>query len=122
MSHLFLKRFADKDPTLTPGARRDRVQHPHVATAELDPSGRATCKLCGERIAKDSLRLSLWLECHKGYRNACTLHYECFWKHSETKKLECVEEISFTSGLTKDQIGRIQADFATFQTDEGAKE
>ena len=112
MSHLTLKRFPDDDASLTAGARRDRVKHPDVATAEIDPSGRASCKLCGERIPKESLRLCLWLECHKGYRNACTLHYDCFFRHPEAKKLEGVEEIAFKDGLDKDQIARIRADFA----------
>eukprot|EP00977_Amphora_coffeiformis_P009365 scaffold2149_cov172-Amphora_coffeaeformis.AAC.7 len=114
MSHLSLKRFSDDDPSLTAGARRDRINHPDVAAAEMDPSGRATCKLCGERIPKESLRLCLWLECRKGYRNACTLHYDCFWRHPEAKKLEGVEEIAMKGGLSKDQISLIQADFADF--------
>ena len=33
------------------------------------------------------MRFGLMLECHKGYRNLCTLHKDCFWKHKETKKL-----------------------------------
>ena len=97
MSHLYVKRFRDDDPTLTPGAMRDREQHPHPAIVELDPSGRSTCKLCGEKIPKGTLRLSLMLECHKGYRNLCTLHENCFWKHPETKKLE-VNDIFLKSG------------------------
>ncbi|CAJ1951512.1 unnamed protein product [Cylindrotheca closterium] len=88
MSHLFLKRFADNDATLTAGAKRDRLKHPHLVVAEYDPSGRSKCKLCGNKIAKKDLRFTLFLECHKGYRNACTLHQDCFWKHPETAKLE----------------------------------
>ena len=114
MSHLYLKRFADDDPTLTAGARRDRIQHPHAAVAELDPSGRAVCKRCGERIPKSSLRLCLWLECHKGYRNLCTLHEACFWKHPETRKLTSVNEIVLHKGLDATQVERIRADFAAF--------
>lgn len=103
MSHLFLKRFADSDSTLTPGAKRDRAKHPHLAVAELDPSGRAQCKLCGEKIAKSTLRFGLWLEYHKGYRNLCTLHFSCFWKHPETSKLDDAKEIHISSGLTSEQ-------------------
>ena len=104
MSHLSLKRFADDDPTLTAGAHRDRTdKHPFVACAEVDPSGRAVCKLCGGRIPKGTLRLSLMLECHKGYRNQCTLHQECFWKHPETKKLTTVDEIVIQKGVDKAQ-------------------
>lgn len=121
MSHLSLKRFADDDETLPAGARRDRVQHPDLVTAEPDPSGRALCKWCGDRISKDSLRLCLWLECHRGYRNACTLHYDCFWRHPETQKLERVEEIALKDGLDKDQITRIQTDFEAFLQNQQVK-
>ena len=99
MSHLRLKRFADNDTTLTPGARRNRAKYPNLVVAELDPSGRAACKMCGERICKGSLRLCLWLECHKGYRNKCTLHPACFWRHPETQKLESFHEISLDKHL-----------------------
>lgn len=116
MEHLSLKRFADDDPTLTAGARRDRTtKHPYVACAERDPSGRAVCKLCGERIPKDALRLSLMLECHKGYRNQCTLHEDCFWKHPETKKLTSVEEIVIRKGLDDAQIQKVQDSFEVFR-------
>lgn len=114
MSHLVLKRFADDDPTLTAGARRDRVKHPHVAVAELDPSGRAVCKLCGDNIPKGTVRLCLWLECHKGYRNLCTLHNACFWQHEETKKLANVEEIAFHEQLSQTQIDEIRDQFKRF--------
>ena len=46
MAHLKLKRFTkDDNPKLTPGARRNRKKHPYKALVELDPSGRALCKL-----------------------------------------------------------------------------
>lgn len=111
MSHLYLKRFADDDPTLTAGAKRDRTKHPHVAIAELDPSGRAQCKQCGDKIPKSSLRFDLWLECHKGYRNLCTLHPDCFWKHPETNKLNDAKEIHIASDLTKEQRATILETF-----------
>lgn len=113
MSHLVLKRFRDDDPTLTAGARRDRIKHSSVAKAELDPSGRAVCKMCGDRIAKGTLRLCLLLECHKGYRNLCTLHEDCFWQHPETKKLESVNEISMHKELGKFEIERVKERFAS---------
>lgn len=95
MSHLSLKRFQDEDPSLTAGAKRNRASLHYIAIAELDPSGRAICKLCGERIhPKGSLRMGLMLECHKGYRNLCTLHASpCFWQHPETRKLTSLDEI-----------------------------
>lgn len=115
MSHLVLKRFRDDDPTLTDGARRGRIKHPLVAKAELDPSGRAVCKLCGERIAKGTLRLCLFLECHKGYRNQCTLHAnECFWRHPETKKLENIDEIVIAKELGEDHVKGLKQRYAFF--------
>ena len=116
MSHLFLKRFADNDSTLTPGAKRDRKKHPHAAIAELDPSGRAQCKLCGEKIDKSTLRFGLMLECHKGYRNLCTLHPDCFWKHPEISKLETAKEIHLSPALTKEQSASIVEKFGQVQT------
>lgn len=103
MSHLFLKRFADTDATLTPGAKRDRLnKHPHLVVAEYDPSGRSKCKLCGNMIAKSELRFALFLECHKGYRNACTLHEDCFWKHPETKKVDSMKDIHLAASLSQE--------------------
>lgn len=88
MSHMSIKRFPDGDPILRPGALRNRATFPYVALAELDPSGRASCKLCGSSMEKGALRMGLMMECHAGYRSLCTLHTECFWEHPETKKLQ----------------------------------
>ena len=122
MSHLSLKRFADDDPSLTAGAKRDRARHPFPACAAVDPSGRSACKRCGATIPKGVLRLSLLLECHKGYRNLCTLHDYCFWQHPETKKLRGVDEISM-KGLDGKQRARVRAAFADFlQKEKGQKE
>lgn len=112
MSHLSIKRFSDDDPSLTAGAKRDRIKHPCVAKAELDPSGRAVCKLCGDRIPKGALRLCLFLECHKGYRNICTLHSECFWKHPETVKLESVDEIAMDKTLDDARVEYVHEQFS----------
>ena len=122
MSHLYLKRFADDDPTLTAGAKRDRVKHPHLAVAELDPSGRAQCKLCGEKITKSTLRFGLWLECHKGYRNLCTLHPNCFWKHPETNKLDDAKEIHLATDLNAEQRAKILESFDQLAMEKETKE
>jgi len=95
-------RTADDDPALTAGAKRDRKKHPHLVIAEHDPSGRAKCKLCGDRIAKSELRFTLFLECHKGYRNPCTLHDGCFWKHPESSKVTAMEEIHMAATLSRE--------------------
>ena len=115
MSHLSVKRFKDDDPTLTAGAKRDRAKRPYVACAEVDPSGRAKCKLCGERIPKGQIRLGLMLECHKGYRNLCTLHETCFWEHPETIKLSSAQEIFVHKGVTVEQSNDIKARFEKFK-------
>jgi len=119
MEHLSIKRFRDDDPALTAGAKRDRTKHPYVACAEIDPSGRSTCKLCGEKIVKNSLRLCLMLECHKGYRNLCTLHQDCFFQHPETSKLENVEEIFLKDNVSKVQAENIKARFQTLKKEGG---
>lgn len=110
MNHLFVKRFRDDDPSLTPGARRDRKARPHVAIAEKDPSGRSRCKLCGDMISKGALRLGLMMECEKGYRNLCTLHEECFWKHRETPKL-VPTDVFMKVGVDDEEKERIRAGF-----------
>ncbi len=68
MSHLSIKRFADGDPVLRPGAVRARAKLPWDAMAELDPSGRSTCKHCGSVIPKGDTRLVLLMQCNKGYK------------------------------------------------------
>ena len=119
MSHLSIKRFRDDDPTLTAGAKRDRAAKPYVACAEQDPSGRSLCKLCGNKIPKHDLRLCLVMECHKGYRNLCTLHQDCFWKHSETPKLENVDEIYLLPSVTTQQADALKTRFQRFQKEKG---
>lgn len=115
LSRCKLKRFADGDPTLTPGALRNRLQHPHVAQIELDPSGRSRCKQCGDAIhPKGTLRMGLWLECHKGYRFLCTLHEDCFWQCPETRKLEQFDEIFVSKGVSKEQTDRLREQFEEF--------
>ena len=114
MSHLSIKRFHDDDPLLTQGARRNRAKQPFVACAQMDPSGRSKCKLCGDLIPKGTLRLCLMMECHKGYRNLCTLHPACFWQHPETKKLDSIEEIAILDGVSEQDLVAIRADFESY--------
>jgi hypothetical protein len=109
LSHLFLKRFADNDPKLTDGANRNRTKNPHVAVVELDPSGRAKCKLCATVIPKGDVRVTLMLECHKGYRFPATLHETCFYKHPETTKLTSMKEILVRANVSDSQKHKIEA-------------
>jgi hypothetical protein len=107
MKHLYLKRFPDDCPSFTSGAKRDRAKHPHLVVVEPEPSGRAKCKLCDEKIAKFELRFVIFLKCHKGYRIACTLHKSCFWEHPERRKLTSLKEIRFSPVLSKDTASEI---------------
>ena len=111
MSHLCIKRFADDDPSLRPGALRARAKLPWDALAEMDPSGRSRCKLCGLGIPKGQLRLVLLMQCHKGYKTPCTLHFDCFWRHAETSKLESAEEIHTARGVGASEQARIRKAF-----------
>jgi hypothetical protein len=118
MSTPYLKRFADDDPTLTPGAKRNRNQHPYVAVAELDPSGRSKCKQCGESIQpKGLLRMTMMLECEKGYRFSCTLHEPCFWKHRESAKLD-YDDVFVKPGVESKDKDMIKAKFDARSTEE----
>ena len=102
MLHLSIKRFDDNDPTLTTGAKNNRSQYPYVAIAEYDKSGRCKCKHCGAVIQpKGVLRISLMMECHKGYRNPCTLHESCFWSHREFEKINTANEIHIHESIIK---------------------
>ena len=103
MLHLSIKRFDDNDPTLTNGAKRNRLHHPYVVIAEKDPSGRSTCKHCGIVIQpKGVTRISLMMECDKGYRNPCTLHESCFWKHRDFGKVDSADEVYIHQSLIDD--------------------
>lgn len=103
MLHLSIKRFDDDDPTLTAGAKRDRLKHPHVVEVERDPSGRSICKHCGIVIEpKGVTRISLMMECDKGYRNPCTLHESCFWKHREFGKINSADEVYIHQSIIDD--------------------
>jgi hypothetical protein len=103
MLHLSIKRFNDDDSTLTDGAKRNRVKYPHIATAEYAKSGRSICKHCGTAIQpKGTVRMNFMMECHKGYRTACTVHELCFWKHREVSKLNFVDEIYIHPQILQD--------------------
>ncbi len=103
MLHLSIKRFDDNDPTLTVGAKRNRSQFPYVAIVERDKSGRSTCKHCGIVIEpKGVVRISLMMECHKGYRNPCTLHESCFWKHRDFGKINTANEVHIHQSIIDD--------------------
>ncbi len=110
MAHLHLKRFADTDD-LTPGARRNRAEHPADVIVDLAPTGRAVCKQCGELIPKGSVRFVLMLQCHKGYKMSAPVHGEnpnCFAVHIESTNLTSREEAC----VKEDVLGKENARYA----------
>lgn len=93
MGHLYLKRFPDVSK-LTPGARRNRSSNPHDVLVDYAPTNRASCKMCGDIIPKGSLRFSLMLQCHAGYKVPAVVHQHCFAQHPECAKLCSRDEVS----------------------------
>ncbi|CAO3647521.1 unnamed protein product [Cunninghamella echinulata] len=71
-------------------------------------SSRSKCRLCRQFINKEELRLALMLQDEEGYKNTSWTHYECFWNHKETKKLEDVNEIYGFNILKEEDQNRIK--------------
>lgn len=71
-------------------------------------SGRSKCRVCHLLIDKGELRLALMLQDEEGYKNTSWTHYECFWKHEETKKLVNVDEIYGFNTLEEEDQSKIQ--------------
>ena len=63
-------------------------------------SSRAMCRVCDRNIEQGTLRLALMLQGEEGYKSAAWTHFECFWKHPETRKLNGTHEIRDLSKLT----------------------
>ena len=110
--HLFLKRFASGDAKLTPGAQRSHNKIPEDVRAELAKTGRSVCHVCRDKIPKGSLRMCMFLQCHKGYKNAAFVHMDCFSKHPEASKVKTVSEVAGMKELTPADVKRVEAIFA----------
>ncbi|CAF2486717.1 unnamed protein product [Rotaria sp. Silwood2] len=94
-----LKRFNNNE--LGESASRRVGYH---CTADYAKSSRAKCRQCKTNIEQDALRLALMLQDDEGYKNTAWHHYDCFWKHPETKKLHGIHEIhNFTKLKAVDQ-------------------
>lgn len=93
-SWLMLKRFQSNE--LGESASR-RVGYD--CTAEYAKSSRAVCRVCNDNIKQDELRLALMLQDEEGYKNTAWMHFNCFWKHPETKKINGTHEIHNWSKL-----------------------
>ena len=53
---------------------------------EYAKSGRSKCRKCGKFIAQGLVRVALMLQDMEGYKSAHWTHFQCFWKHRETKR------------------------------------
>ncbi len=83
-----LKRY--KDGELGESASRRVSYH---CTADYAKSSKAKCRVCETNIEQDELRLALMLQDNEGYKNKAWTHFDCFWKHPETGKLDGTHEI-----------------------------
>lgn len=62
-------------------------------TADYAKSSKAMCRVCGTNIEQNELRLALMLQDIEGYKSTSWTHFDCFWKHPETRKLNGVHEV-----------------------------
>lgn len=83
-----LKRYQDHE--LGESASRRVSYH---CTADYAKSSKSTCRVCAKKIEQDDLRLALMLQDDEGYKSTAWTHYNCFWKHPETRKLDGIHEI-----------------------------
>mmetsp|Transcript_16324 Transcript_16324/g.32665 ORF Transcript_16324/g.32665 Transcript_16324/m.32665 type:complete len:186 (+) Transcript_16324:44-601(+) len=105
--HLSIKRFPDTNK-LSPGARK-RV--PHDVAVDHAPTTRGSCVLCGSGIVKGALRITLMLQCHKGYKNASLCHLQCFPRHPESGKIESMDEFLGLKALGSEERKEVQDAF-----------
>lgn len=96
-----LKRFDDSE--LGESASRRVGYH---CTADYAKSSRSLCRVCKENIEQGELRLALMLQDEEGYKNTAWTHFDCFWKHPETKKLNGTHEIHHWSKLKVEDQNR----------------
>ena len=68
--------------------------------ADYAKSSRAKCRVCERNIEQGTLRLALMLQDEEGYKSAAWTHFECFWKHPETRRLSGTHEIRDLAKLT----------------------
>ncbi len=96
-----LKRF--KNNELGESAGRRVSYH---CTADYAKSSKAECRVCKKNIEQDVLRLALMLQDNEGYKSTAWTHFDCFWKHPETKKLDGTHEIHNFSKLKAADRGK----------------
>ena len=96
-----------------PYAKKTWREHPDDVEVEYASTGRSICRQCHQPIAKDDLRVRLWLQCHKGCKQSAYFHgKDCLWKYPETKKIEKLSEFAGLSKLKKaDQGYQVRSTF-----------
>jgi len=92
-------------------------------TTEYAKSGKAMCKYnqCRSPISNGELRIALMLQDIEGYKSTSWTHFDCFWKHPETRKLYDLSEIQGLSKLKKEDQERIRNKFQEFRKSNGNK-
>lgn len=89
-----LKRFQNNE--LGESASRRVGYH---CTTDYAKSSKAQCRVCDTNIEQGELRLALMLQDIEGYKSKTWTHFDCFWKHPETTKLNGTHEIHDFSKL-----------------------
>jgi len=86
-------------------------------TTEYARSSQALCKYkqCLTSIPQGELRIALMLQDIEGYKSTSWTHFDCFWKHPETRKLYNLNEIHGFSKLKKEDQERIRNKFEEFK-------
>ncbi|CAF1469122.1 unnamed protein product [Rotaria magnacalcarata] len=112
-----LKRFNSSE--LGESANR-RVSYD--CTTDYAKSSKSKCRVCNKIIEQNELRLALMLQDDEGYKNTAWNHYDCFWKHPETKKLNGIEEIHNFSTLKPEDQAKISTAFKDFNQTKRARE
>lgn len=84
-----LKRFEDDELMGESGSRRAYYD----CTTDYAKSSKAICRVCSTNIEQNELRLALMLQDEEGYKSTAWTHFDCFWMHPETKKLDGIHEI-----------------------------
>ncbi|UJR36986.1 hypothetical protein I4U23_029694 [Adineta vaga] len=111
-----LKRYEDHE--LGESASRRVSYH---CTADYAKSSRAKCRQCNRNIDENELRLALMLQDDEGYKNTAWMHFDCFWKHDETRKLDGTHEIHNFAKLKPEDQKRISNSFENLITNKTTK-
>ncbi len=96
------------------GEAQRGIDHPRVARvngAERDPSGRAACRHCREKIEKGAWRVQLVFFEDGRFTPAGSVHAHCCQGYFETREI-VPRLVRFSPGLTGADLTEIQAELA----------